>query len=232
MLPKNTGTILKRDNESMTKVSGGSGKGEHAPAASVRKETSPIEDVSADRKSPVRSLLDGVYLLSGWLAGFFLFLIFLLMMGLSLGRHVGVNIPAGDDFAAWSMAALGFLGLAHTFKSGDLIRVGLILDQLSASARRPIEILCLSIGTAVIGFFAWHAVHMTYDSYLFNDVSGGVVAVPLWIPQIGYSLGLTILAVAFVDELVHVLGGHQPRYEKPKPATPDEIVERAAEGGL
>ncbi len=185
-----------------------------------------------DRKSPVRSLLDGIYLLSGWLAGFFLFLIFLIMMGLSLGRHVGVNIPAGDDFAAWSMAALGFLGLAHTFKSGDLIRVGLILDRLPPSARRMIEILCLSIGTAVVGFFAWHAVHMTYDSYLFNDVSGGVVAVPLWIPQIGYSLGLTILAIAFVDELVHALRGYQPRYEKPKAETPEEIVDRAAEGGL
>jgi len=214
----------------MTKVSGG--LSEREAAASIRRRTSPVGEDSIDRKSPVRSLLDGLYLLSGWLAGFFLFLIFLIMMALSLGRHVGVNIPAGDDFAAWSMAALGFLGLAHTFKSGDLIRVGLILDRLSPSARRLIEILCLSIGTAVVCFFAWHAVHMTYDSYLFNDVSGGVVAVPLWIPQIGYSLGLTILAIAFVDELVHVLRGYQPRYEKPKAETPEEIVDRAAESGL
>jgi TRAP-type C4-dicarboxylate transport system permease small subunit len=180
----------------------------------------------------IRTLLEGLYLAAGYLAGFFLIVIFLLMMSLSLGREVGINVPAGDDFAAWSMAAMAFLGLAHTFKSGELIRVGLILDRLPAASRRAVEIFCLLIGSGVIGFFAWYAVHMTYDSYRFNDISQGVVAVPLWIPQLGFSVGLTILAVAFLDELVHVLTGHAPRYEKPKPLTPEEIVDRAAESGL
>ena len=35
-------------------------------------------------------------------------------------------------------------------------------------------------------------------------MSQGVVAVPLWIPQLGYSGGLVILLIAFVDEFVHV----------------------------
>ncbi|WP_230532519.1 TRAP transporter small permease [Microvirga roseola] len=180
----------------------------------------------------IRTLLDGLYLAAGYLAGIFLIAIFLLMMSLSLGREVGINVPAGDDFAAWSMAALAFLGLAHTFRSGDLIRVGLLLDRMPAALRHAVEILCLLIGGSVTAYFAWHAVRMTYDSWRFNDISQGVVAVPLWIPQLGYSVGLTILAVAFLDELVHVLGGREPRYEKPKPATPDEVVERAAEGGI
>jgi TRAP-type C4-dicarboxylate transport system permease small subunit len=77
----------------------------------------------------LRSLLDGLYRFAGYLAGLFLIVIFLLMMGLSLGRGIGVNIPAGDDFAAWSMAAMAFLGLAHTFRSGELIRIGLVLER-------------------------------------------------------------------------------------------------------
>lgn len=180
----------------------------------------------------IRSVLDGLYLLAGYLAGLFLIVIFVLMMALSLGRGVAINIPAGDDFAAWSMAAMAFLGLAHTFRSGELIRVGLVLDRLSTDARRIVEIFCLIVGTAVIGFFAWYAAHMTYDSWRFNDIAQGVLAVPLWIPQLGYSVGLVILAIAFVDELVHVLTGHPPRYEKPPAMTPEEIVERAAESGL
>jgi hypothetical protein len=72
---------------------------------------------------------------------------------------------------------------------------------------------------------------MTYDSYRFNDMAQGVVAVPLWIPQIGYSGGLLILAVALIDELVNVLRGNRPSYEKEPPATPDEFVERVASGG-
>lgn len=180
----------------------------------------------------IRTLLDGLYWIAGYVAGLFLIIIFLLMMGLSLGREVGVNIPAGDDFAAWSMAAMAFLGLAHTFKSGDLIRVGLVLERVPAALRPLIEILCLLIGSGVLGFFAWHAVLMTYDSWRFNDISQGVVAVPLWIPQLGFSAGLSILAIAFVDELVHVMTGHCPRYERPPPVTPEEVVERAAESGI
>ncbi|MCB5174866.1 MULTISPECIES: TRAP transporter small permease [Microvirga] len=180
----------------------------------------------------IRPVLDGLYLFAGYLAGVFLIVIFLLMMGLSLGREVGINIPAGDDFAAWSMAAMAFLGLAHTFKTGDLIRVGLVIERLPASLRRAVEGLCLLLGFAVIAYFAWYAVWMTYDSFRFNDMSQGVVAVPLWIPQLGYSLGLVILGIAFLDELARVATGHAPRYERPPPATPEEVVDRAAESGL
>lgn len=180
----------------------------------------------------LRRLLDGLYLAAGYLAGAFLVVIFLLMMALSLGRGVALNIPAGDDFAAWCMAAMAFLALAYTFRSGEIIRVGLVLDRLDGRARRVAELACLTLGTAIIGFFAWNAVRMNYDSWRFNDISQGVVAVPLWIPQLGYAAGLVILFVAFVDELVHVLSGAAPRYEKPKPRTAEEVIERAIESGI
>jgi TRAP-type C4-dicarboxylate transport system permease small subunit len=180
----------------------------------------------------IRTLLDGLYLFAGYLAGVFLIVIFLLMMGLSVGREVGINIPAGDDFASWSMAAMAFLGLAHTFKSGEMIRVGLLIDRLSGRTRWAFELLALTIGLGFVAFFAWHAARFTYDSYQFNDMAQGVLAVPLWIPQLGYSTGLVILAIAFIDELVHVARGHLPRYEKPPAATAEEVVERAIQSGV
>jgi TRAP-type C4-dicarboxylate transport system permease small subunit len=180
----------------------------------------------------IRTFLDGLYRLSGYLAGLFLIVIFLLMMGLSVGREIGVNIPAGDDFASWCMAAMAFLGLAHTFKSGEMIRVGLLIDRFEGRPRWWFEIVSLLLGLAFTGFFAWHAVSLTYDSYRFNDMAQGVLAVPLWIPQLGYAAGLVILFVAFVDEFVHVLAGGAPRYEKPPPTSAEEIVERAVQSGV
>ncbi len=180
----------------------------------------------------VRRLLDGLYLLAGWLAGLFLIAILLLMMGLSLGREVGFNIPAGDDFASWCMAAMAFLGLAHTFKHGDMIRVGLLIDRLKGRTRWFFEMFSLLIGTGFIGYFAWYATVMTWQSWEFSDTSTGVVAVPLWIPQLGFSGGLVILLVAFVDELVHVAAGGMPRYEKPPPQSADEVIERAMESAV
>jgi len=180
----------------------------------------------------LRRVLDGLYLGAGYLAGAFLVVIFVLMMALSLGREVGLNIPAGDDFASWCMAAMAFLGLAHTFKSGEMIRVGLLIDRFSGRRRWHFEIGSLVLGLGFVGFFAWHAVRLTYDSWRFNDMAQGVVAMPLWIPQLGYSGGLVILFIAFVDEFIHVLAGGEPRYEKPPPRSAEEVIERAIQSGV
>jgi TRAP-type C4-dicarboxylate transport system permease small subunit len=179
-----------------------------------------------------RTFLDGLYRAAGYLAGLFLLVIFGLMMGLSFGRKVGINITDGDDFAAWSMAAMAFLGLAYTFRSGEVIRVGLLIDRLGGRPRRMIELFCLVLGTGLVAYFAWYAVQMTYDSYRFNDMSQGVLGIPLWIPQLGYSVGLVILAIAFMDDLVRVVSGRPPSYDKPPASTPEEVVERAMESGF
>ena len=180
----------------------------------------------------MRVFLDRLYLYAGYLAGAFMVAIFVLMMVLSAGRPVGINVPSGDDFVSWCMAAMAFLGLAHTFRSGEMIRVGLLIDKLPEHTRHWVELVCLVIGTGFVGFFAFYAVKMNYESYKFHDMSQGVVAIPMWIPQIGYSLGLVVLLIAFVDELIHVATGHLPRYEKPKPKTAEEVVERAIQSGV
>jgi TRAP-type C4-dicarboxylate transport system permease small subunit len=180
----------------------------------------------------MRVFLDRLYLFAGYLAGAFLVAIFLLMMALSAGRPVGFNIPAADDFVSWCMAAMAFLGLAHTFRSGEMIRVGLLIERLSERRRRWVEIACLAIGIGFIGFFALYAAQLIRDSWRFHEMSQGVIAIPMWIPQIGYAAGLIILLIAFVDEFIHVVRGNLPRYEKPPPKTAEEVVERAIQSGV
>jgi TRAP-type C4-dicarboxylate transport system permease small subunit len=181
---------------------------------------------------PVRRVLDMLYLGAGYAAGVFLFAIFAIMMVMSIGRQFALNIPAGDDFASWCMAAMAFLGLAHTFKRGEMIRVGLLLERLRGRTKQVAEIVALGVATAFVLYFTRHAVQMTYDSWRFNDVAQGVVALPLWIPQLGFAGGLVILSIALIDEMVRVVGGHRPSYEKGSPdETPDEFIERISQGG-
>lgn len=179
----------------------------------------------------MRVFLDRLYLAAGYAAGGFLVLIFAIMMVMSVGRQFGLNIPAGDDFASWCMAAMAFFGLAHTFKKGEIIRVGLIIEQFTGRKRWALEVVALAIATAFTLYFTWYAVRMTYDSWRFDDMAQGVLAVPLWIPQLGYASGLLVLSIALVDEMVHVLRGNKPTYEKEPPSSPDEFVERVASGG-
>src|SRR5258707_6201571 len=98
----------------------------------------------------IRLLLDRLYLVSGYLAGVFLIAIFVLMMLLSAGRPLGINIPAGDDFISWCMAATAFLGLAHTFKHGEMIRVRPFIDRLSHHVRPVVVIAGLPVRTRLI----------------------------------------------------------------------------------
>ena len=180
----------------------------------------------------VRRVLDGLYLVSGYLAGMFLIAIFLMMLALSLGRELGINVKSGDDIASWCMAAMAFLGLAHTFKSGEMIRVGLLTERLSGRIKWITELFALLMAALFIGFFAWHAVDLILTSWRINDMSTGVLVVPLWIPQLGFTTGLIILFIAIVDELVHVARGNKPRYEKEPPKTAEEVVERAVSSGV
>lgn len=180
----------------------------------------------------MRRFLDGLYLGAGYAAGFFLIVVFALMMIMSVGRQFGLNIPSGDDFAAWSMAAMSFLGLAHTFKSGEMIRVGLLIDRFSGRTRHLIELVSLVVGVACVGYFTWYAVRFNYDSWRFNEMSNEVVAVPIWLPQLGYTLGLVILAIAFLDELLRVISGRLPTYHKEPPKTAEEVIERAIASGV
>src|SRR6266571_8912221 len=157
----------------------------------------------------LRRAFDLLYLGAGYAAGVFMVAIFAIMMIMSVGRQFALNIPAGDDFASWCMAAMAFLGLAHTFKRGDMIRVGLLLEKLHGRTRQIAEIVALTVSAGFILYFTRHAVQMTYDSWRFNDMAQGVVAVPLWIPQLGFSGGLVILSIALIDELVNVISGNK-----------------------
>jgi TRAP-type C4-dicarboxylate transport system permease small subunit len=180
----------------------------------------------------VRIFLDKLYLFAGYAAGGFLLAIFVLMMLLSAGRPLGLNIPAGDDLVSWCMVATSFLGLAHTFRHGEMIRVGLLIDRLEGRTRHAIEIISLLIGGFFVAFFTYYAALLTFDSWRFHDMAQGVLAMPLWVPQLGYSGGLFILLIAFIDEFVHVVCGNLPRYEKPKPQTAEEVVEQAIQSGV
>ncbi|MGO4173373.1 TRAP transporter small permease [Bosea sp. TAF32] len=179
----------------------------------------------------IRRTLDALYLAAGYLAGFFLVGIFVLMMLLSVGREINLNVPSGDDFTAWSLVAMAFLGLAHTFRKGEMIRVGLLLERLHGRARRIAELVSLTIAGAFISYFTWQAGKLAYDSWQFFDMSTGVVSVPLWIPQSGMVIGLAILLVAIAEEWITVARGGKPTYEPEPPQTTEELIERVAQGG-
>lgn len=160
----------------------------------------------------MRRFLDGLYALTGALAGFCVFAIFAVMLGAVAARELGFRSGGTDDMVSWLTAAAAFLGLAHTFKHGDFVRVGLFLENMSAGRRRAFELLSLTVAAVFTGYLAWSVVLYVYNGWLYNEMSIGLLVVPMWIPQLSFMVGAILLFVAVLDEWFTVLSGHKPGY--------------------
>ena len=160
----------------------------------------------------MRRFLDRLYLFSGVLAAVALAVICALMLAQAFARGVGLQIRGTDDIVAWLCAACAFLALAHTFRSGDLVRVGVFVDRLPVRARRAADITALVIATAFLAYMLWAVTRFVYDSWQFKEVAQGLIKVPIWIPQLSLVAGIAIFFVALVDELVAVARGSKPSY--------------------
>ena len=170
----------------------------------------------------MRRFLDFLYDAAGWLAALSMIGVLAMVLASILGRLLHFHLPGTDAYAGYSMAAAGFLALAHTLKKGEHIRVTLLIGRLRGGARRALELWSLSVAVALAGLFAFYAVRLVLQSHQFNDVSTSNDATPLWIPQIGMAVGTVLLFIAFVDEWVLELRGRRRRAAGDEEATHHE----------
>ena len=171
----------------------------------------------------MRRLLDRLYLWSGYRGALFIVAISIAMIGQSILRELGVRTGAVNDVVSWFCAAAAFFTMAHAFKHGDFVRVTLVLESLTPARRKVFEFLSLVIGSIATAYLAWSACLFTYESWEFQDVAQGMLAMPLWIPQLSFAFGAVLLCVAVIDELILVLRGETPTFVR-------AVEERHAKG--
>lgn len=160
----------------------------------------------------MRRLLDLLYDGAAWLAALCIFLIFVAMIASSVARMAGIAVAGVDDVVSWLTAAGAFLAMAHAFRHGDFVRMTLIIESVPVRVRRimePVAIIAGLIGTA---YAAYWIVVSVRDSWKYQEMTTGLLVMPLWIPQIPFAIGAVLLFIAFVDEIVAVLRGAKPSY--------------------
>ncbi|MEF7616753.1 TRAP transporter small permease [Aquincola sp. MAHUQ-54] len=153
------------------------------------------------------SLLDRAAAASGAASAVSLAAICVVITAQIVARLAGQQIPAADDFAAWTMAASAFLALPYALRHGDHIRVTLVLQFLPRGGERAFELVATAIGTAVAAWAAWHTVAFVYGSWAYDEVAQGMLRVPLWIPQFSMAVGMVLLAVVLADRLLRCIAG-------------------------
>lgn len=161
----------------------------------------------------MRRFLDRLYAASGALAAICLASICALMLAQAFGREAGVLIRGADDIVSWLSAASAFLALGHTFRKGELVRVGLWVDMLGARARWVAELCALGVTALFASYMAWAVVRFVFESWKFHEVAQGLIKLPIWIPQMTFVVGVLIFLVAVLDELAAVARHRKPAYQ-------------------
>jgi TRAP-type C4-dicarboxylate transport system permease small subunit len=161
-----------------------------------------------------RDPLDALYRGAAGLAGFLVAAICLLMIAQSLFRGLGWPTTGVNDVVGWMTAGAAALAMPHSFRNGDFVRVGLLLERLPPRPRRVLEVVALAIAALFTGAFALWAARYTHESWRLHDMPTGQAVVPLWIPQCSLALGALLLLLAVGQDLLIALRGGQPSYQR------------------
>ena len=135
------------------------------------------------------------------------------MLAQAFGREAGFLVRGADDIVAWLCAASAFFALGHTFRHGELVRVGLLVNRLPARGRWIAELFSLGITSVFVAYMLWAVSRFVYESWQFNEVAQGLIKLPIWIPQMTFLLGVLIFFAAVLDELFLVLRKEKPSYQ-------------------
>lgn len=153
----------------------------------------------------MRKVLDSIYFTAAIVAGSCLVIMTLLMLSQIVGRWFNIIIPSTEDFSGFLLAAASFLALPYALRSGSHIRVSLFLAFLPVQFRKAVEAMVLVMVLSLVSFIAWSVSFMVVETWQFEELTQGYVAIPLWIPQVPLSVGLVLFVLAIFDELVCLL---------------------------
>ncbi len=122
---------------------------------------------------------------------------------LCFGSSPGLLIPSYDTITGYLLVATTFFAAAYTFQKGEHIRVNLLLSRIkSAKALFVIEAISVAVVLVLMCYAVRFSISLAWDSWEYQDVSAGIIPIPLWIPQCFMILGLLTFVLALVDTLI------------------------------
>jgi TRAP-type C4-dicarboxylate transport system permease small subunit len=111
-----------------------------------------------------------------------------------------------DEYCAYGLAAIIFLGAGYCLKERGHIRITLVLGFLPEKLSRTITFAATGVTTAFMGYLWWYLFKMVGATVRYNSTSGTLTNTPLWIPQ---TLMLIGAACFFIQLLTTTIKTYQ-----------------------
>lgn len=103
-----------------------------------------------------------------------------------------------DEVVGYAVGAMTLLAMAHTFRSGDMIRVRILFARLPDRGRRMLEILCVLLTLLPLSLVAFYFARSALRSWTEGAVGTGLLAVPLWVPEGIFLIGLLLFVLQLI----------------------------------
>jgi TRAP-type C4-dicarboxylate transport system permease small subunit len=107
----------------------------------------------------------------------------LILLEIFLWNTVTRTTLIADEYSAYGLAAIIFLGAGHCLKERGHIRITLVLSFLPQRLSRVVTFLATAATTAFMGYLWWYLFLMVRSAYRYGSTSGTLTGTPLWIPQ-------------------------------------------------
>ena len=134
--------------------------------------------------------------------------IFLLVLSQIILRLFSLYIPSLNEICGYLLISSFFLALGYSFEQEKHIRVTLVFELNSPKLSHYAQVVSYLTAT-LIGFFICYAcIQLTLDSYLFQEVSSGEVAILEWPIQAVMAYASCITTITIAVKGVEVLRGH------------------------
>ena len=122
----------------------------------------------------------------------------LILVEILLWNTVEKTTLVADEYCAYGLAAIIFLGAGYCLKEKGHIRITLLLGFMPDRVSRVITFLATCVTTVFMGYLWWYLFKMVGSAIRYNSTSGTLTNTPLWIPQSIMLIG----AAAFFIQLV------------------------------
>ncbi|SUO95007.1 TRAP transporter small permease [Suttonella ornithocola] len=151
------------------------------------------------KQSVLRRSLNAVYLFAGAIAALCLIGVAVLIVAQMVARQFHTHIPSSGDFIRLLTVWSAFFGLAYTMNCQAHIRVSLFISRLTTPMRRWWNVGAGVVATVMMSGFVWFFYQLIMESFEYQDVTEGEIALPLGWVQLPVLIGAILFTLSLID---------------------------------
>lgn len=155
----------------------------------------------------IGTIIDKIADLGGYFSGWLVPLMMMLVVVEVFMRYVlRQPLMVADEFSAYMLVALSYLGIAYTWRQGGHVRVAVLVSRLPSRASSWIRF----IGLILVFIFLLELDRVAYKMIVYalkiNLRSSTWLMVPLFWPQLTVFIGFMLLTLLVGVDIIRAIG--------------------------